>query len=317
MEMSSTILSKIDPTLRQAYPVELDRTLPMLVEFIETVTAPQQRGSSAIMAVMLYGSCLNKAMRSATSMPDFYLVIDNYYAYHRSRCKAALNAWLPPSIYTYKGSKFCVISIDDLRRETSEQARDVYNMGRFSKRFSLSYVRDPAAYDAIINAAANAMFQVLWRSLPLLPQRFSTVEAIQHALKISYLGDVRVEADDKVHKIYESQKSFYDAIFQPILEELPKQISWLQAEPSLAYFTQQVPSELLNNVQEFLQRSRKNSQWRWPKYAITNKNWVDYMLAKIQRTQGIKIELKPHERRFIAIFAWKYVWQLRRKKNLK
>jgi hypothetical protein len=62
----------------------------------------------------------------------------------------------------------------------------------------------------------------------------------------------------------------------------------------------------------WLRRSRRRGQMRWPKYLFLYENWVDYMLEKIERSTGRRLEVTPRERRWPLIFGWRHFFALRR-----
>jgi hypothetical protein len=43
---------------------------------------------------------------------------------------------------------------------------------------------------------------------------------------------------------------------------------------------------------------------RWFKYMLTFDDWLDYIVRKIERRSGVRIELSKSERRFPIIFLW-------------
>jgi hypothetical protein len=65
-------------------------------------------------------------------------------------------------------------------------------------------------------------------------------------------------------------------------------------------------------TQTFLARSRRRGVLRWPKYMFTVDNWLQYILDKLERHQGIKVELTPLQKRFPLLFGWPIYLRLRR-----
>jgi hypothetical protein len=65
-------------------------------------------------------------------------------------------------------------------------------------------------------------------------------------------------------------------------------------------------------TQAFLARSRRRGVLRWPKYMFTVDNWLQYILDKLERHQGIKVELTPLQKRFPLLFGWPIYLRLRR-----
>jgi hypothetical protein len=235
-----------------------------------------------------------------------------------------LTNWLlPPNIFHLRlgdrDAKYNVISERDLIHATSENARDVYHLGRFSKRIALVWSRDKAAADTVLRAHASAMRSVAQKVYFSMAEKFTLLEFIHHALELSYIGEFRVEAPDKVDRLYRAEKDYYDRAFAQILEEM-SQAPWNIVVVNSTY---QRPIRFFfdmsggRKLKRFIRKSRIRAKLRWPKSIFTVPNWIDYLLAKIERTHGIKIELTEKERKFVFIYGWKYFFLLKRKKALK
>jgi hypothetical protein len=151
--------------------------------------------------------------------------------------------------------------------------------------------------------------------LQSLDENFTLDDFIRRCLFLSYQGDVRVEAMDKVEKIMLSEKTYYDTIFQLALDDL----NMKKNELGFYQVSKSGFSKKLDRIRfsSFIRRSRTRARLRWPKNIFTVDQWIDYIIAKIERTQGIKIELTPFEKKFWYIFGWKHFFRLSRKKLIK
>jgi hypothetical protein len=54
----------------------------------------------------------------------------------------------------------------------------------------------------------------------------------------------------------------------------------------------------------FFRRSKARATLRWFKYMLTFDDWLDYIVRKVERRSGVRIELSKSERRFPALFLW-------------
>jgi hypothetical protein len=54
----------------------------------------------------------------------------------------------------------------------------------------------------------------------------------------------------------------------------------------------------------FFRRSKARATLRWFKYMLTFDDWLDYIVRKIERRSGVRIEITKSERRFPIIFLW-------------
>lgn len=272
-----------------------------------------------ISGIMAYGSTLNPATTTSTSTPDFYVLVDSYDAFYPKPRDRFLNRHLPPNIYhihSPQGScKYCVISLDHLEKEVGPKTKDVYHLGRFSKRMGIVWARNPEIENRIANIQKTAIISVSKKVLQSLNENFMLEDFIRRSLYLSYQGDVRVEAIDKVDKIMLAEKVYYEVVFQHALEELGLK------KNELGFYTLSKSGlgKKLDDIKfsSFIRKSRTRARLRWPKNMFTVEQWLDYILAKIERTQGMKIEMSPLEKKFWFIFGWKYFFRLSRKKLIK
>lgn len=277
------------------------------------------------LAILAYGSCLSETTRSESSTPDFYVVVEQYRTYHRSWFHAFINWILPPNIYHFKvgerSSKYNVISLTDLIQSTSTRARDIYHLGRFSKRVALLWTRDKASRKAIVDMQISAMTSVAAKVYHVMPAQFTLDAFIKESLRISYVGDVRVEADDKITRLKNAEEAFYNDAYGLIVEEFAQAPFFLKSNVTTALqekTARPFPDWLSRlRLRFFLAQSRLRAQLRWPKGIFTVENWLDYLIAKVERTQGIRIELTPKEKRYWFIYGWKHFFRLRRQKLIK
>jgi len=272
-----------------------------------------------ILAILAYGSTLNATTKSNTSTPDFYVIVDDYSLFYKKPMDRFLNKHIPPNIYHIhapQGScKYCVISLDHLEKEVGPKAKDVYHLGRFSKRMGIVWARTPQVESRIVQAQKTAITSVTQKVLQSLDENFTLDDFIRRSLYLSYQGDVRVEAIDKVDKIMAAEKSYYDAVFQFALADLGLQ------KNELGYYQHSKSglTRALDNARfsSFIRKSKTRAKLRWPKNMFTVDKWLDYIIAKIERTQDMKIEMTPTEKKYWYIFGWKYFFRLTRKKLIK
>lgn len=272
-----------------------------------------------IIAILAYGSTLNQTTSSETSTPDFYVIVDDYKLFYPKGSDRFLNRHLPPNIYhihTNQAScKYCVISMDHLEKEVSEKAKDVYHLGRFSKRMGLIWAKNDEIKKRIVYAQGTAVLSVAKKVIQSMEGAVSLEDFVRKSLYLSYQGDVRVEAIDKVDKLFNAERDYYEKLFSLALTELAVPKNELgQYTISKISLKQKMDTIRFNS---FIRTSKRRAKLRWPKNMFTVDKWLDYILAKIERTQGMKIEMSPTERKFWYIFGWKYFFRLSRKKLIK
>ncbi len=282
-----------------------------------------------LLLVIFYGSCISRGTRKETSYPDFYVVVKSYKsALKKFRKKRnlyfLLSKILPPTVFFLKlekngkfyQCKFNLISKEHLDLYTSEGAPDTYIFGRFGKRIVLPYFSSEKEMEDLVLFHLRAVKMNAEMALHFLPVKFGLDEFIKKTLSISYMGDYRVERDTKIEEIFESEKNFYRRVYSLILDELEKEKKILKNSEGL--YERISCSEIeRKRAEKFLKRSRRRSVYRWPKGILTVGNYVDYLLSKLERARGIKIELTPLEKKYPLIFGWKHFFRIKREGHLK
>lgn len=276
-----------------------------------------------IAAIVFYGSCLFQEIRSPTSLYDFYILTDHVYPFYRSFKHTMLNGILPPNVYYRRiqhkerqlelQCKFCVLSMAQFIKETSEHASDIHHLGRFTKRFALVYSRDENVSKRVVESVICGLLALVPHALVHLPVRFSLEEFILAALSLSYIGEHRVAEPDKVKKLYLASQKFYLDIFPLVLSHYFSEHNTPRCMGENTY-SQTSPS-LHSKIQTqlFLEKSRVRGILRWPKYILTVENWLEYLLNKLERHQGIHLELTEREKKYPLIFGWHRFFELKRK----
>lgn len=285
------------------------------------VDALRRDHGQEICSILFYGSCLFSTTQRQSSFPDFYILVSNLGRYHRSPWHATLNRILPPNVYYGDFSsgveslrcKYCVMTVDQFARETSHRAHDIHHLGRFSKQFCMAYSRDAATAHTIVDSAIQAMLVLVPHSLARLPERFSLEEFVLTQLGLSYLGERRVVEPTKVNSLLDASKDYYLAIYSTVLSLYFRRHKTPVPSGGSTFSQPGVDKEQRQRTESFLQRSRTRGIFRWPKYILTVDNWLQYILDKLERHQGVKVELTALQRKYPLIFGWPVYFDLRRK----
>ena len=300
----------------------------------------------SVRAIIFYGSCLSKVTRSADSMYDFFIICDSYDRFYagakgafwkkrRPWVHAGINRFLPPNIYEADieagealgggtmAAKYCVVDWRDLKRETSLRANDLYHLGRFSKRMGVAFTATERELDALIDRFVETSTTVGGMALGRLAARpdpgapFTARDFVIACLSLSYEGESRVEAPDKVEKLFRSEEAFYEELYgETILPGLTDDGGPLAAARADGSFelalTPADRARLARDVDHALVRSRRRGKQRWPKLMFLYEDWITYILDKIERTTGQRFEVTETQRRFWPILGWKTFFEIRR-----
>ena len=283
-----------------------------------------------LLLIIFYGSCVSKLTRKETSYPDFYVVVKTYedalkkFKNNKRFLYPLLCRILPPTVFFLKierngkfyQCKFNLISKKHLDLYTSSNAPDMYIFGRFGKRIVLPYFSSEKEVDDLFLFHYRSMKMNAEMALHFLPMRFGLDEFIRKTLSMSYLGDYRVERDTKIEELFESEKHFYRKVYSLILDEIEMKKGIVKNAGEFYEMVSSSENEK-KKIEKFLRKSRRRSVYRWPKGILTVGNYVDYLLSKVERARGIKIELTPLERKYPLIFGWKHFFKIKREGHLK
>lgn len=316
-------LQEIKQTVSETYTSSKFPETDLFVEYFkETFGANLQ-------AVVFYGSCLSDHTESETSILDFYLIANDYKTFHKKWIHSYVNSLLPPALFYLeltdeqgksRACKYNVITQEDLESETSKKAKDFYHLGRFSKRLAFLYTESEWVAVQLIDTVINSWFALTPHALTISSNDFTVEDFAKNLLSLSYRGEIRLEkTDEKVRALYKAHEQFYCRMLGGILALWAKQnrdrFKSSEDLPDGYYMLRRTPASRSANNQalvKILKRSRRRAKLRWPFQMFTVKGWVDILLAKLERTYGIKLDLKPYERKFILIFGWKHYFRLRK-----
>jgi hypothetical protein len=317
------------PDLEELVANELSRPAPESARRLADEI--RRRHGTAVAAVVFYGSCLRK--RTHDGVLDFYVLVDSYREAYRSRVLTWANALLPPNVFYLEiesplgtlRSKYAVVSTRDFESATAPTALRPGIWARFCQPAALVYARDEAARQTCVGAAAASVITALQQGLPLLPAegetlRFRFDEFWQHTLRETYAAEMRPEAAETIRSVYLAGPERFDRAARIGLDALAER-GWLRwrDEGDLAVAT--LPAA---------RRRRAARGWKLRKplrktlYMIsllkstaTFGDWLPYVLWKLERHGGTRIELTDRQRRHPLIWGWPVLWRVLRRRDLR
>lgn len=290
------------------------------------------RHGDAVLGVLFYGSCLRK--QSDEGVLDYWVVVDDYRSAYRNLLHATINGIAPPNVFflerTRNGeplrTKYGVLSRRAFERGTALGAWHPYIWARFAQPARLLHCRDDEARRFFEGTISQAVVTFVGRLACHLPDRggvlrFSLPAFWQEAFRRTYDSERRPEAEDWIRDLYQANESRYDAVGAAALRHLA----------TLGHFDE--TTEHPRSFSITLSKARLRSQrFRWRamrsfgrvlglvrllKTAFTFGDWVPYVLWKLERHTGRKIELTERQREHPLIFAWPIILPLLRQRNLR
>ena len=302
--------------LKQMVTEELVQSAPAEVDvFVEAI---RQRFGTAVAAILFYGSCLRKRTL-ASEVADFYVIVDSYETAYPSAFLRSLNTLLPPNVFYLERTrgdltlraKYAVISTKDFAYAASPRCLHSIVWGRFCQPARMVYGRDDAARDVVVEAVRQSVLTMVSRVAPLLPTSDETgpialEELWQRGFRESYSMELRPEMPGTIRALYEIMPSRYHRIAHVALQELAQYgWFWVRTSASGGYVT--IPKVQLWQI-------RTSWRWRRPlakglyllrliKSAFTFGDWFPYVLWKIGRHRGEKLEASERQRRHPFLFG--------------
>ena len=289
-------------------------------------------GDDQVRTVLLFGSRLVQASPDRFSAYDLVLVVENYRAFYEALARAglsrrppalqaALNHVLAPNVVAFAPegwnegpvAKIMVLEPAALERALSRHARDHFLKGRLVQRVALLHARDNAASDWITGVVTGARNDILRWAGPFLGGSFTPADAALRMLQVSYRGEVRPEAADRVLDVFESQRPFLPDVLARVLADAADAGELTRAGEKYRFVR---PPRVRDRwrLQLYFTRSKVRATARWLKHVVTFDNWLDYIARKVERRTGTRVEITPWERRLPYLLLWPKVVRVLRER---
>lgn len=306
--------------LRAMVAAELRQAVPEPVAAMADALA--RRHPHGVAALLFYGSCLRRA-EPLEGVLDFYLLVDDYRSFHGRGLAAWANAVLPPNVYyaetAWNGvtlrAKYAVIALPQFERGTARDALQSSLWARFAQPARLIAPRDASVRQRVERAVAEAVIAMVSAAVPLVGERFTSAELWETAFRATYAVELRSEGPARAAELHAADRERYDRVgalalaasglARPAAEELDRRFDaklgaagrrrgrrrWLLRRPL---------GKTLNLL-------------RLIKGVFTFSGGLDYILWKVERHSGVRIAVRPWQRRHPVLAAPVLAWRLYRR----
>ena len=276
-----------------------------------------------VAAVLFYGSCLHSG-RFDEGIADLYLLVDEYRSAFGSRSLALLNRLLPPNVFYLEipyaektlRAKYAVLTLEDFGKGVYRWFHS-YVWGRFAQPSGLIYARNAETAAQIQESLTRAVRTFVRRALPQAPEIFTTRELWSTGLRLSYRCELRSEDPAIAVRLFDADSAYYEAVTHEALKASGLHVEALPGEGPRRYrFRMSSCERQLNSLAWYLRQIQGKglSFLRLLKGLLTFENGVDYVLWKIERHSGIRIECNPAVRRFPPLAVCVTFWRLFKKR---
>ncbi|HEX2624016.1 MAG TPA: hypothetical protein VHM21_02060 [Sphingomicrobium sp.] len=264
-------------TLSELVAAELAQPVdPRVIAMAGTIA---ERHGKASRAVLFYGSCLRES-RLDGLMLDFYLIVSDYRAAYDKRWLAHANALIPPNVFPIEhrglAAKYAVLSEADFHRLCGPETRNVSVWARFAQPSRLVWAADAAARSKAVNSVARAAPTLLAAAGCVAGEQ--PLDWWRRAFALTYSAELRAERSGRSASVVDADRDRYAHFFEPAvaaIEAKARAGSWGRRRLE----------------------GKALSVLRLAKASATYAGGADYIVWKINRHAGTKIELKPWQRR--------------------
>jgi hypothetical protein len=296
---------------------ELEQAAPAAVTALAAELA--RRGGSATAAVLYYGSALRA--EALEGILDFYVLVDAVGAWPGSLVSRAANRLLPPNVgyleFNHSGqslrAKYAVLSSAQFRRRLRKQSVDTTIWARFCQPVLCVWARAPQDRASTVDLVSGAVVTAASWATELGPEAATGEEFWRELFARTYAAELRVERSGRPKDIVGNHSARYNALLPLALQAAG--VPFTSGEHGL-----------LAPALDARQRSKAQRSWalrarlgrplnilRLLKAAFTFEGAMDYVVWKIERHRGVRIEVSPWQRRFPLLAAPGLYWQLRRR----
>ncbi len=277
----------------------------------------------AVQGILLYGSCL-RAGTDKDGLVDCYVIVDQYASVYPSTWLALLNRWLPPNVFYGEVNleerivrmKYAVLSLEDFEQGVNPKWFHSYFWGRFAQPTAVMACPSQAMSQRIISGLERAVLTFLGNVVPQMPQQFSAKDAWSIGLALSYAAELRAESKGRIATLWDSNRAYYEQVAHATFSAHFPKIKVIQRNDTTMYEIEYSRWAHTKNRIAWTVRKVQGkmlSVLRLLKAAFTFQGGADYLIWKIERHSGVKIELTPAQRRHPIWAGLTTFWRLYRK----
>jgi hypothetical protein len=174
------------------------------------------------------------------------------------------------------------------------------------QRVALAWARsdeDAAWIDARLQEAREGV--LAWMA-PYLDAPVDAEGLGRRLLEVCYRGELRPEATDRAHRIFDSQADHFRTVLGPVLQRGAKEGVLVPSSEQAGLYRPARPASPAERRRwrVHFARSKARATLRWFKHMVTFANWLPYIVNKVERHTGKTIRLTTLERKLPIIFLW-------------
>jgi hypothetical protein len=310
--------------LAQLVADELARAAPPAA--LRLADAIVEKVGASTAAVVFYGSCLRR--QTSEGVFDFYVLVDDYASASRCRALAFAGAMLPPTVFYVEcladgevlRAKYALMTTRDFARGAAPGGWRPGIWARFCQPALAVYLRDGTTRDALRDGCVQAILTAVGTLSPLLPENTSGEDLWQTVFRETYAAEMRTETPETIRTLYDAAPGRYERALRGALEVLQDR-GLLDARWEGGGVAIEIPTA---------QRDRARRAWRWRlparklvyvaqllKTAFTFGDWLPYVLWKLERHTGTRLEYTERQRRHPLLYGWPLLFRALRSRDFR
>jgi len=287
--------------------VAAEAALPVAPAFHVVAEAARARFAPVARAILLYGSALREGDHRG-GLVDLFVLVEDGAAGAEGALLRRLGALLPPNVY-HLGTPFedgtirakvAVVGLARLERLVEPTTLEPYFWARLAQPVRLLWAADPDVAARVHALLARAVRTLVEAVRPLLGPRPAPAELFERAFFETYRTELRAERPGRATSLVTADVARYEHLARLCLAGRPP--------PSA--------TELRTATRLWARRRRLGklrSILRLGKAAFTFEGGADYLVWKIERHSGERIELAPWQRRHPILAGLLLLPKLRRR----
>jgi len=281
------------------------------------------RHGRAARGILFYGSCLRSG-DDLDGLVDLYLLVDSYRQAYKGLVPAVLNALLPPNVFylerEFEGqtvrTKYAVLSLTDFQKGTSKRWFHSYLWGRFAQPTAILYSRDEKVTEQVLTGFARSILTFIDRVLPRISTEFTARQLWGRGLELSYRAELRAEKPEKRARLFDAAPQYYEEVTLLAADAGSYAVTALAGTD---------PAQYRSNISQAVRwisrlswglrtwQGKLLSVLRLAKAVTTFEGGVDYILWKINRHSGVRVDVDPKLKRHPLLAMWVLSWRLYRR----
>jgi hypothetical protein len=200
-------------------------------------------------------------------------------------------------------AKCQIVSKTHFLRGLSADPPDHFLLGRLVQRVRPIWTRGDDDARWIDAQLQGARARVLDWMLPYVEGPVDAAGLGRRMLEVCYQGELRPEATDRAHRIFDAQVDHFREAFPAVLERGARD-GVLVSDGDHYRPAAPVAGFVRRRWRLHFARSKVRATLRWFKHMVTFANWLPYVVHKVERHTGKTIRLTMLEKKLPIIFLW-------------